>query len=369
MKKTIITPFKVHDPVKPPIFTGRYEELGFINEAIMLDRENLIIHGADGIGKSSVLTTIFHQLKNSKDKVLTVEVNATDIINGFESNFLSFITHKICQSIWIELMGNRYSELLEDVLLNSRGRFSDKLNPEERALKRIFKIVTSSKINSIGKTNNELGAGGAFVFSGKATSTNEIGYERKPLETFEFLALLKELNDIIKEFGYQRIIVFCDELNHLPDKVNIEIIRNYFRIFTSNDIQFLIVAINPKRSVNEYEFDFTEAFNYQLEVNTFESENLVEELIKNCLKIGDKYNVSFADESYSILFNKFNGHPWWIQKASDYSYKKAVEKNLKTVIGDYIFDAYEFLQKDYEFYLQLTSEGKPFRKKYFKYSI
>lgn len=352
------SPFKINEPVMPPIFAGRNTEMDLIFNVLFQEGESMAIFGNDAIGKSSILKTIHsHLILNKQNKVLPIGINAFDFREAVEGNFLGLVTHQICASIWTKLMNKNYSELVEETLLNIRGETLK--NSEEKAIKRIFKIVTSNKLSGAGKTNKELG--GKFYIEGKVSSENTLTSERKPLAPFEFLHLLDELNDIIISYDYTSILVVCDEMNHLPYKTNTEILRSYFDVFASRRIQFLLTVVNPDDNRKNDAKLLLDSFNKPLEIDTYKSVECVEELVFNVLSLDDD-KISFDKEAFKTLFAITNGHPWWIQKICNSSYVSAIKSNIKYIDSNSIEKNSEEFLVEMEIYKRQMLNGQHFRK-------
>jgi hypothetical protein len=355
MEKT--SPFEHNDPVIPPIFAGRDNELSIINKTLFEEGGSMALVGNDAIGKSSILRTIHSLLLNRKSAVLPIAINAFDFRTAVEDNFLGLAAHQICAAIWTKLMNRSYSELIEESLLNVRGDSSS--IPEESAVKRIFRIVTSDKLAGVGKSNKEFGA--KFYVEGKVSQENQLTNERKPLAPFEFLHLLDELNDIIRTYKYDSLLVVCDELNHLPRRTNTEFLRSYFDIFASRKIQFLITVVNPEDQVKDDAKLLLDAFNNPLEIKHFQNVECVQQLVFNALNLDDK-PLAFEKDAFTTLFEITDGHPWWIQKICDSIYLSA-SNNSRTHVNSAVIEKHSIpFKAEMEIYSRQMKKGQPFRK-------
>lgn len=350
---TKLSPFEHINPVVPPIFAGRSTEVGMIHKALFEEKDSIVIYGNDAIGKSSLISTIYlNQVKKIDSGILPVRINAFDFIRAVHFNFLGITTHQICAAIWTNLIGKKYSELLES---HSGSNLDD---PEaERTIKRIFKIVTSEKYvlshHSVSDDINRKSPSPA----GEGSAINET----KSLASFEFLYLLDELIDIIREYGYSSIMVFCDELNHFPDIVNIEILRNYFNIFHSQKIQFVIAVLSPEIKSESYGKDLIDSFNFSLGVGSYKSVADVQELIDNSISSIQQTKV-FEKGVAEFLFEKTTGHPWWIQKVCDASYLQSTVKQKDTIGLSTVEMHFAKFVDELNYYQEQIKTGCPFRK-------
>lgn len=352
------SPFIFLDPVIPPIFAGRKDELRLIHQALFQEKESLVIFGNDAIGKSSIVSTLYLHMNEKKNaKIFPVRINAFDFRNAIESNFLGITTHQICAAVWTKLLKRDYSELIENSLSNSpQFGFT---TPEEKSISRIFRIVTSEKFTGSGKISNEMG--GKFILEGKMSQSHEFINERKALAPFEFLHLLDELNGISNAFGYESIMVFCDELNHFPEKTNSDILRNYFSVFSSKKIQFVIIIVNPDELHKDDAFRIIESFNYKLEIDVFKHKEDVRELVENVLNSGH-HLLSHEEGSMDYLFTVTNGHPWWIQKVCDLTFQRITKRKQGIIRIEDLEDAYGVFIPEIEIYRDRVGKGLPFRK-------
>jgi energy-coupling factor transporter ATP-binding protein EcfA2 len=352
------SPFKINEPVVPPIFAGRENEMAHIFKVLFEEQESLAIFGNDAIGKSSILKTInSHLIINKSTNVLTIGINAFDFKEAVETNFLGLVTHQICASIWTKLMNRNYSELIEDAISNVRGGLI--ILPEEESIKRIFKIVTSNKLSGVGKFNKEFG--GKLFIEGKVSQENSFTSERKPLAPFEFLHLLDELNDIISRYNYTSILVICDEMNHLPYETNTEILRSYFDVFSSRNIQFLLTIVNPSRERENDAKLLLDSFNKPLEIGHFKEIKDVQQLVFNVLSL-DEIKIGFDKDAFKTLFEITNGHPWWIQKICDSTYERAISNKCNFIDSLLIEKESQLFLTEMTIYKSQMEKGLHFRK-------
>ncbi len=326
-------PFIDNEPVTPPIFVSRENELDFLKNNTFFRNESVVINGYDYIGKSSIVQTFRNDILSGEygGKIFPLKIRMTQFYHSIKNDFLSVITHELCANIWTIIMGNKYSELLEDTLLNVRKDKS--ISKFEKSLKRIFKIVTSEKLSGKGRNTKELG--GKLFVEGKITEANESYSERKPLQAFEFMLLLDELMEILEENGYNKIILICDELNHLPPKINFELFSNYLNIFSSKKIIFVIVAVDPRSWMNDPDRvdmeDLINSFSQRLDIGPFKSSENVKALIDNSLKFHGIENMNFQEESYHRIFEITEGFPMFTVKLCNLAYFLTMKMNQNEV--------------------------------------
>lgn len=224
---------------------------------------------------------------------------------------------------------------------------------------RIFRIVTSENLVAKNSIKNNVRA--KFFIEGNFSQFREQHRIRKQHATFEFLQLLEELNDIIKNNNYTSILVLCDELNHFPEQVNVEILRNYFNIFSSNKIRFLIVSINPDTSKSEEAIKLIESFNFSMEIKPFKDVSEVICLINNSYKLMDR-SIIFLNGTVEYLYKVTQGHPWWIQKICSSAYNRAIKTDKAEITEADLIEHYLKYKDEIDIYYEKVRLGLPFRK-------
>jgi hypothetical protein len=329
------SPFIHDEPVTPPIFVGRERELEMLRNCILTRNESVTISGYDAIGKSSLILTFMSSLEKNEAKlqhdIYPVRIHGHQLYQGLTNDFLSVITHELCASIWTKVFKNKYSALLEDTLLYSRG--NDLSKKHETLLKRIFRIVTSDSITSAGKIKSEFG--GRLVIQGSVGEENSLSLQRKPLQSFEFMLLLDELMEILEDHGFQRIVVLCDELNHLPPKVNYDLISTYLDVFSSKKIMFLISAVDIKNTHMHPDRvdmgDLLNSFSNQIRLKKIDSSSDIDVMIKNSIQCAGGGSISFIDGCSDKIFEITEGFPWFSVKLCNEAYSNALKHGENSV--------------------------------------
>jgi hypothetical protein len=352
----ILSPFVFHEPVIPPVFAGRDSEIQMIDQILFKENESIALYGNDAIGKSSIINTIKVELAKKKTKIFPIEMNVFDFKIAIELDFLSYITQQICSSIWTDIMENPHSSLVSNSL--TKGKRDNQDLSEENTIKNIYRIVTSVKLSGIGKESAEIG--GKFFIEGKTSYEYQVNNERRPLATFEFLKLIDELIGVINRYGYESILLTCDEMNHLPSKTNTEFLRTYFKLFSSRNIKFLITVINPDERRKEDAKLLLDSFNHLIEINPFRDVSSVKELVLNVLQGNQK--VNFSKNAFRTLFTITNGHPWWIQKICDSSFKDITRKGKDLISSNTIEKQSLLFKHEIEIYENQMKKGEPFLK-------
>lgn len=346
-----LKPFNEEEPVIPPIFVRREKELEELNKSIFSYHESIVITGFDAIGKSSLLSTLLHQmtLNDNTNNFFPIWVNAVQFKLSIGNEFLSIITHQICAKIWTDLFKNPYSELLEGTLIQSRK--SKSISKYERTLKRIFKIVTSENLTGLGKLDTEVS--GKLFLGGKISESSEISNSRKSLQSFEFLLLLDELMEILDAHGLNKILVLCDQLNHLSAKRNFELFSNYIDVFSSKRIQFVVIAINDSDGIDS----LVNSFSSRMTIGPLNDYNFIETLVNNSFELNKIEDIEFQSDVYPLIYNITDGHPWWTVKLCNTLFLDA-RQNSQQVVDEKMVNKYSIpFLKTISVYNDLMSRG------------
>ena len=70
----------------------------------------------------------------AKTKVFAISLDTIDFRMAIEGDFLGYITQQICASIWTDIMGNKYSSLLDNSITKGKANNADL--PEENTVKK-----------------------------------------------------------------------------------------------------------------------------------------------------------------------------------------------------------------------------------------
>ncbi|RZK38623.1 MAG: ATP-binding protein [Pedobacter sp.] len=353
------TPFTINNPAIPPIFAGRSDEISLIIRGLFQDHTSIAIYGNEAIGKSSILLTI-HQHLVSENKIFSIEIPSIILRQAIQGNFLGLITGQICTAIWTRLLNKKTSDLIEDTMLYVRDRGDYIADADEDLIRRIYRLVTNTKLEGTGTEKNAFG--GKMIINAQSSHEKSMSFSRAPLSSTEFLDLIGELNDIIKGYDYDSILIVCDEMNHLPIATNTGILREYLDAFSSKKIKFLLTLSNPS-SYQKEDFDLlVEAFSAPFEIGHFKKIDAVKELIDNVLSTSKNRKVDFSKSSYKTLFELTEGHPWWIQKIANDAYSEILASKRDGINSRIIEKNSQKYLAEIKLYKENMAAGRPFKK-------
>ncbi|HRH50225.1 MAG TPA: hypothetical protein PLP23_15820 [Panacibacter sp.] len=350
------SPFNYQSPVKPPIFISRDLELDFLRKNILYNNESVILSGLNAVGKSSTILTFLSELTQNENsnrvKIFSVRIVMTQFYRSLQTDFLSIMTHEMVANIWTKVLRKDYSLLLEETFLNP-GEESN-ISKHINKLKRIYKIVSSESLSSKGETFNEIG--GKAIISGKISNTKEYSMTRKPLQTFEFMLLLDELMEILSDFGYTKILFFCDDLNHLPPNINYDLFSTYLDVFSSKQILFAFTANDIKNNYDSSDVVdmniLINSFGKNISIGPFSSKEEVNKLICNSLSQSEVSEIEFDDDCQSQIFDITEGYPYFIARLCDNLFFEAYTNKIDVISSTLINKYTKPFTKALEFYKQ-----------------
>jgi ABC-type branched-subunit amino acid transport system ATPase component len=329
----MMNPF-VHekDAVTPPIFSGRIKELDELKKCVLENNKSVSISGSNGVGKSSLIMTLFHEIETNKSNIFPVTITESQLYSYIEGDFLNVLTHEICANIWTRVLGGRFSELLEETLIFTHSSNTEAKN--KKIIKRIFRIVTNQNINSKGTRGANFS--GKFIIGGELKESNELSMARKPLAQFEFLLLLDELMEVLSDNSFEKIVISCDQLNHLPPEANYDLVSQNIDVLSSKKIIFLVSSVNDEmnsveaRSVSK----LFNSFAKEIKLTGFTGANEVKDYVINSLNYSDIKDVIFQDDCFDIAFNICEANPWFISKMFEFVYRDSINAKIDSISSD-----------------------------------
>ncbi|HEY0045327.1 MAG TPA: hypothetical protein VGB44_01305, partial [Flavobacterium sp.] len=328
-------------------------------ESIIDKKQNVLLYGKRGAGKTFLTRLIEIKIKQLDMFAFPISINMTGLLAynfGEHENASAFpraILIQICAEIWKQLFGKDYLELRE--ALSETIQEIGLLSKAESTLKRIYANLMISQQKARKEWSNTLGfSAGA---KGEMKRGDIIEQSNSDILPFEFLEFVDAINKyVLPEFNKSRIIVLCDEANHLPFFNQHEILERYLELFSAKSIQFLFVAgFLSFESINELPM----SFETRLELKGFSKVEHVVEFIDRI----DCENLRFSRSAIDVLFTYFEGHPRMTLEACQRAIYKVKERNLEEVSDEAMELACVLLKEESARYNQeLQSERNNLKK-------
>ncbi|HKS22676.1 MAG TPA: AAA family ATPase [Thermoanaerobaculia bacterium] len=326
----------VHIPVNP--FTtdtarlsvakiiDRDAELLKLREALLLHRENVLVVGESGIGKTCLLRKFRNELQaQNAVSILMVEIGPDALSEG-ASKFLANVTLRIFSAAAARLFNLSPSALLTGLMseMDITRRTKSKLNHFLKLFALIRPDVTKLTIS---RTND---AGVSFGASVKLAETMSTTRDVGGLSSFEFMELTAELLQILAQDGITQVVVFGDEANHLKPETEVELILHNLEAFAERNVLF-VLTMRPDllRATSALHA----AFPSLCEVAAFSYEKLEELLRAYALCECSATHVSFSESIAQEVLQVSQGHPRQVQILGQKMWARAfaAERAIATV--------------------------------------
>lgn len=257
--------------------------------------ENLCVVGERGVGKTFLLKILVHELKKKYPSIFSISLDLTSLFGDGDyssehliNSFPRLVLLQLCQCIWTDLLQLQYSDLFFNELNQNE------LEPAAQKIHKLYNTITSEHRKYLIKLTS------AYFLSEEIVREERT---RIQLLNFEFFELIKEIKkDVLRRFQCNKIIVFCDEGNHLAESFQAELLQKYVELFNDINIQFVFVLSEQIAQKNEsYKIAFPNTFH----LKGFNKWSETKTLIENC----SLSNIKILDESYEVLHAYFQGHP------------------------------------------------------------
>jgi len=305
----------------------RKEELSICFQSLNLKHHNVLLYGTRGVGKTFLVRLLEGHIKQKSPETFAAYIRIAglraygniDIVASFSRATLM----QLCCVIWTDLLGKSYLDLRDR--LNETGQEIVLRSKPEKIIHRIYTHLMTSHIKAQQQMINTIGFTAGVKGEKKESITREV--QQSDILPFEFAEFAHEIKEnVLKPLGRKRIIILCDEVNHMPIFQQEAILERYFDLFSSKQIQFLFVAGFMHWDT---EMPVPSCFETQVHLQGFSNKSYVKELI-NKLSVKD---ILFDDSSIDILYDYFKGHPRLTIQACALAYDHVSEDTNHLVDG------------------------------------
>lgn len=300
--------FHVREIVPPELLINRVEELRKVKEGL-LRKGSVLLVGKRGVGKTSMIYKAMHEME--REGVLCVYMDLTIYFDRNPDTFLEEVLLRICYAIGQKIFGKTYSELISQL-----GQEPDALGGNYKRFFRIFEIVRARALARQNEQSREVGL--STLVGAHLQSTESKSVTITPLLSFEFLGMVRELREICRDSKFTQIVVFADEANRLAIQTSSDILRSFFDVFSSEEVQFLFVT-NPDALVLAPGID--RAFDRKVEIGPFHDISDLKALLEKYYNQGNKRSSSvvipFTEESIRKIWELSKGNPSLVQLLCD----------------------------------------------------
>ncbi len=294
--------FYIGASVPPELFIDRKVALKQCKTILLEQSGNVLVVGKRKIGKTSFVNKVKNEIE--QQKVLAVDVNLIPY-NREPGSFLQEVLLYLCYEVGEKVFKKTTSDLLA-----SLGTQPHSFKGEFRIFHKIYKLTRGLNISRSIKSSSDARVKVPFAEGGgRATKLEQV--EIGVIHSFEFIELTKELVKICQNAGYKSIVIICDEANRLAAEVSKEILRSYFDIFASRQIQFVFVA---DVSLVDYK-PIEDIFESTINIGPFPSIEYIHQLLNSYYQhfLKRKASDDFTEKAVEKIWELSKGHPFLIQ--------------------------------------------------------
>ena len=279
----------------------RDTELSQCIQAVVNKRNNVLIYGDRGVGKTFLLRLIQKEL-NKNDEVFAAFVETSALCSfGTEDPVASFsrlLLLQFCTCIWKDILGKSYLDLRET--LDEEKQDITLRNITEKTTQRVYAHLMTHQRQAQHQIFNTIG----FSAGVKGEKKEQISHQKQQADVlpFEFVEFAQELSkNVLLPKGKKRTIILCDEANLLPSFFQEEILERYFGLFCAQQFQFVFVA----GLLPWHDRSMPDCFETTIELNGFTAISDLQGFISRV----NTTDISIHEDSISLLHERFKGHP------------------------------------------------------------
>lgn len=285
----------------------RDREFSLSYEALVHKAHNVLLYGARGTGKTFLIRLLEHEIQSSNSSVFSCIVNVANLAAYNSTDevaaFPKAVLLQLCTSLWTRLLGKSYIELRDR--LNETGQELTLRKKDERTIQSVYSHLMLQKSVTRSSLSNTVGV--TLAVKGVKNEQSSTESEHLPIMPFEIAEFADQLiTDVLVPRGKTRVIVLCDESNHIKLYQQEQILEQYFELFSSKHLQFLFVAGIAPWSEKDY---IPSCFETTFELKGFAERIHVQELIEAALTANKSTIIQFSPVVIDVLFETFSGHP------------------------------------------------------------
>jgi len=322
--------FHVGSTVPVDYFVDRIQPTDDAIKFLTQRKGNVLIVGERKIGKTSFVSKLRREME--RNHALCVDVNLISYDED-PGAFLKGILLLLCYEVGEKIFKKSASDLLfalgnsATVLTGNFGRF--------------FQIYSLARTMSVSK-RRRTSLGGTVKIPALAETEGGLETESQleigGVHPLEFIELARELMDICRKYKYESIIIFADEANRLAAQTSKEILRSYFDVFSSRNIQFVFVA---DISLIDYK-PIENIFELTIKLTHFPDIHCIEELLGRYYReqLGQEYTQYFSDAAIGKIWELSRGHPYLVQVLCDGSVTGAMASNRVKILVEDVMQAW-----------------------------
>ena len=329
---SLINPFSIETmSIRTDMIVDRAQEVEALYHRIIERRENALVTGTFGIGKTCVLRKFREQAQSRCGRrLLPVEMEMFSISED-PSLFLSDVLLALFQKTWTEVLNQPFSRLLTAV--QSPRDVREGLVSSIASILSLYRLVRPEEV--VAQLGRETTLGVDKIVKGIVEERSSRTIARGGLKPSEFIHLADELLAILMDHHIEQIVIFGDEANHIAPNLEAEIFRKNFEAFSKRNVQFVFTT---GEDVMERVPRLQDAFPSALQLSAFQSPRVMQDFYSIYLK-DLQARLSFSDRATDCIWRISEGFPREIQRICQSCVDIAAMRGVDLVDIDILMDA------------------------------
>ncbi len=330
MLKLVQHCFSVGPPVQGDFFVDRTEIVRRATELLSTSSGNLLIIGARRVGKTSLCFKLCERA-SSIEHIIAAYMSMEANYEQSQDRFTQGVLLHTIKSIALSVFEKTYSQLLAD-LGKPRG-----LNTDYGKLLRLFELARQNSGSAGHSRHKEVGASLMAHTSLSEEERHDLVVGQ--FSSFEYLAILDEVVDFLRQHNISRFVLFVDEANKLTLEANSRVIRENLALFSSKGMQFCfvttpeVVAAVPAAG---------ELFHHRINIGAFDDKESVHRLVERCCLISGvpvRSPQVFSPDAIDAIWRVSKGLPFRVQSLCQKSLTLATDSDREIVKIEDVLDA------------------------------
>lgn len=297
---------------------NRDDELSRCLETVCNRRNNLLVYGERGIGKTFLMRLFHQRVETQRKDTIACYLNLMGL--GFYGHdevalaaFPNEVLIKLCTTLWCKVLSRDYSELRMSAS-DSPTAITLRTSAEKTITRIYAELVTVARRFHYAR---ESSLGASAVLKGEMKESVAQEWQAIDMLPNDFFHFLDEIFDaVLKPNQIDQVVLICDEVNLRPVPEQQELLVRYLELFGAKNVRFtLVVQPEAAKKVRPILTAFEE-----LELGGLPHQTEIQTLLEKHLRDAD---VSISPEAIPVVWEVFRGHPLYTLQVARQAYDDA----------------------------------------------
>lgn len=293
----------------------RREELQYCASVLTNSRNNLVLFGERGVGKTFFVRLLASELNAGNKGVFAVSLDMFNAVHpgGLSGDrFGQALLLVLIARIWRDLFSLPYESLVSKAGWGAREISA---RGPQRILRRIHDCVRGSRTQVVLRDSSSVGA--SAVIQGERKEEQEQTLEMPGILPYEFAEYVQDIiENVLAPKGVSKVIALCDETNQFRIEEQKRIVEGNIEVFRNSGVQFLYVmsvGLKTDPAVTQHAKPF-QAFDEVVMLERFKKTEDTLELLQKYFDLS-----LFPPNAHMLVHDAFKGLPrysiWVCQEA------------------------------------------------------